>query len=147
LFVSLKRSYFILRKEGTRLKSKELALKAATSALEKKAVDLLVLEVVGLTVIADYFLICSGENTTQVKAIAEFIEQEFSKKGIRPLGVEGLDYSHWVLIDYGDLIVHIFERETREYYGLDKLWMDAKTIEFHEDKSNMGGKDKRIIHR
>jgi ribosome-associated protein len=90
-------------------------------------------------------VICSGENITQVKAIAEFIKEEFSRKGIRPLGVEGLDYSHWVLLDYGDVIIHVFEKETRAYYSLERLWMDAKTIEVNEDTPDMGGKDKRTV--
>ena len=100
----------------------------------------------GLTIIADYFVICSGDSTTQVKAIAESIEKEFSSAGIKPLGIEGLNYGHWVLLDYGDVVVHVFEKETREYYNLEKLWMDAKTVDFDENKINMGGKDKRAVH-
>jgi ribosome-associated protein len=128
------------------LKSRDVALTAAEAALDKKALDVIILELGELTVIADYFVICSGESTTQVKTIAEFIEHELTRKGIMPIGREGLRFSHWVLLDYGDVIVHIFEKETRAYYGLEKLWMDAKTIEFHEDTSGMGGKDKRAVH-
>ena len=106
----------------------------------------MVLELTGLTVIADYFVICSGESTTQVRAIAEFVEQELSKKGLKPIGREGLDYSHWVLLDFGDVIVHVFEKETRAYYNLEKLWMDAKTLELDEDKTDLGGKDKGAVH-
>ena len=135
-----------IEREGRPLKSRELAVKAAKAALSKKAVDLVVLDLAGLTIIADYFVICSGESTTQVKAIAEFIEHEFSEKGIKLLGIEGLDYGHWVLLDYGDVIVHVFEKETRDYYELEKLWMDAKTLEIDEDKTGMGGKDKRAVH-
>jgi len=125
---------------------RDLALKAAEAALQKKAQGLVVLELVGLTVIADYFVICSGESTTQVKAITDFIEHELMLQGIRPIGKEGLNYGHWALLDYGDVVVHVFERETREYYSLEKLWMDAKTIEFDEDQSDMGRKDKRAVH-
>jgi ribosome-associated protein len=128
------------------LKSRELAIRAAQAALRKKALDLTVLELTGLTVIADYFVICSGESTTQVKAIAESITYEFGLKGIKPLGIEGLDFSHWVLIDFGDVIIHVFEKETREYYSLERLWMDAKTIEVHEDKGHLGREDKRTVH-
>ena len=128
------------------LKSKDLAIQAAKAALEKKALDVTVLDLSGLTVIADYFVICSGESTTQVKAVAEFIEQEFAQKRIRPLGVEGAAHSHWILLDYGDVIIHVFEKETRAYYNLEKLWMDAKTIEIDEDKIDMAGEDKRAIH-
>jgi ribosome-associated protein len=125
---------------------KDLALKAAEAALQKKAQALVILELIGLTVIADYFVICSGESTTQVKAIVDFMEHELMLQGIRPIGREGLNYGHWALLDYGDVVIHVFERETREYYSLEKLWMDAKTIEFHEDQADMGRKDKRAVH-
>jgi len=125
---------------------RDLALKAAEAALQKKAQNLVVLELIGLTVIADYFVICSGESTTQVRAIADFIEHELMLQGVRPIGKEGFNYGHWILLDYGDVIIHVFERETRDYYSLEKLWMDAKTIEFHEDTSDMGGKDKRAVY-
>jgi len=128
------------------LKSKDLAIQAAAAALEKKALDVTVLDLSGLTVIADYFVICSGESTTQVKAVAEFIEQEFAQKRIRPLGIEGVAHSHWILLDYGDVIIHVFEKETRAYYNLEKLWMDAKAVEINEDKIDMAGKNKRAIH-
>ncbi|MDA8078889.1 MAG: ribosome silencing factor [Nitrospiraceae bacterium] len=120
---------------------------AARAALKKKADDLIILDLDGLTIIADYFIICSGESTTQVKAIAESVEHELADNGVRPLGIEGLDYSHWVLLDYGDIIVHVFERETREYYNLEKLWMDAKVVGFDEDTADLDGKDKRAVHR
>ena len=82
----------------------------------------------GLITIADYFVICSGESTTQVKAIEEQIEETFKNEEIRPIGIEGLSYSHWILMDYGDVIVHIFEEATRAFYELEKLWIDAKKI-------------------
>lgn len=125
--------------------ARDVALKAAQAALQKKAQGLVVLELIGLTVIADYFVICSGESTTQVRTIADFIEHELMLQGIRANGKEGLNYGHWALLDYGDVVIHVFEQETREYYSLEKLWMDAKTIEFHEDKSDMGRKDKRTV--
>ena len=128
------------------LKSRDLAIQAAKAALEKKALDVTVLDLSGLTVIADYFVICSGESTTQVKAVAEFIEQEFARKRVKPLGIEGAAHSHWILLDYGDVIIHVFEKETRAYYNLEKLWMDAKVVEIDEDKIDMAGKDKRAIH-
>jgi ribosome-associated protein len=101
----------------------------------KKAVDVRVLELKGVSIIADYFIICPGESTTQVRAIAEAIEESFSKKGIRPLGIEGLNNSRWVLMDYGDVIIHIFEEETRAYYQLEKLWLDAPTIQYRRKGS------------
>jgi ribosome-associated protein len=82
----------------------------------------------GLSTIADYFVICSGESTTQVKAIEEQIEEALKKEEIRPIGIEGLRNSQWILMDYGDIIVHIFEEATRAYYELEKLWIDAEKI-------------------
>jgi ribosome-associated protein len=128
------------------LKSRDLAITAAEAALKKKATDVTILDVSGLTVIADHFVICSGESTTQVKAVAGFIAEELARKRVKPLGVEGAAYSHWILLDYGDVIVHIFEKETRAYYNLEKLWMDAKVIEIDEDKGDLAGEDKRAIY-
>jgi ribosome-associated protein len=82
----------------------------------------------GLSTIADYFVICSGESTTQVKAIEEQIEETLKKEEIRPIGIEGLRNSQWILMDYGDIIVHIFEEATRAFYELEKLWIDAEKI-------------------
>jgi len=73
-------------------------------------------------------VICSGESTTQVKAIQEQITSKLKEAGISPRGIEGMTYSHWVLIDYVDVIVHIFEEETRKFYELEKLWIDAERI-------------------
>jgi len=81
-----------------------------------------------LSTIADYFVICSGENPVQIKAIAEAIQENFSKQKIFPLGKEGLDFARWVLVDYGDIIINIFDEETRDYYALEKLWIDAPRI-------------------
>jgi ribosome-associated protein len=77
-------------------------------------------------------VICAGESTTQVKAITELIKERFDNAGIKPLGIEGLSYNHWVLMDYGDVIIHIFEEETRAFYELEKLWIDAKRIQMEE---------------
>jgi ribosome-associated protein len=96
--------------------------------VDKKARDVLVLDLQGLTTITDYFVICSGESTTQIKAIAEEIEGRFRAEGVKPLGIEGLSHSHWVLMDYSDVIIHIFEEETRKFYELEKLWIDAERI-------------------
>lgn len=104
------------------------AIKAAELAIDKKAKDTVILELKNLSTIADYFVICSGENPAQIKAIAEAIEEYFSKKKIFPLGKEGLDFARWVLIDYGDIVIHIFDDETRAFYDLDKFWIDAPRI-------------------
>lgn len=114
---------------GKTLDSKDKAVKAARAALDKKAKDVLVLDLRDISSIADFFVICSGESTIQVKAVEERIEEIFDKENIRPIGIEGLSHGHWVLMDYGDVIVHIFEEGTRAFYELEKLWIDAKRIQ------------------
>lgn len=98
------------------------------AALGKKAEGLVILDVRGLTSIADAFLICSGRSNRQVSAIADHIERFLKKKGVRPLGVEGKSEGHWVLMDYGNVIIHVFYSETRTFYDLEGLWIDAKKI-------------------
>jgi ribosome-associated protein len=98
------------------------------AALGKKAEGLVVLDVRGLTSIADAFVICSGRSNRQVSAIADHIERFLKKKGVRPLGVEGKGEGHWVLMDYGNVIIHVFYSETRTFYDLEGLWVDAKKI-------------------
>ncbi|MEW6586517.1 MAG: ribosome silencing factor [Nitrospirota bacterium] len=107
-------------------------MRAARAALEKKAKDVVILDLKDLTTIADYFVICSGESTTQVKAIFENIEESFDGLRLKPLSVEGAKNSRWVLMDYGDVIIHVFEEETREFYELEKLWIDAERIPLEE---------------
>jgi len=103
-------------------------------ALDKKARDTIILELKDLSTIADHFVICSGDNPSQIRAIAEAIQENFSKDRIRPLGKEGLNAAHWVLIDYGDIVINIFDEDTRAYYELEKLWIDAPRITLERQK-------------
>lgn len=114
------------------IKIKKRAIKAAEKAIDKKAGNTVILELKDLSTIADYFVICSGENAAQVKAIAEAIEEYFSREKISPLGREGLEAARWVLLDYGDIIIHVFDEETREFYDLEKFWIDAPRIASEE---------------
>lgn len=114
------------------LDSRKKAIMAAKSAAGKKAKDIRILELKDISTITDFFIICSGESTTQIKSIAEAIEEEFSKEKIYPQGREGLNFARWVLLDYGDVVVHIFDQESRNYYELEKLWLDAPRISFEE---------------
>lgn len=116
------------------INSKRRALRAAEAALDKKAKDTVILELKDLSTIADYFVICSGENPAQIRAIAEAVQENFSKNKVFPLGREGLDYARWVLIDYGDFVIHIFDEETRAYYELEKLWIDAPRIQIEKKR-------------
>ena len=101
----------------------------AHAALEKKAENLLALDVREITKLADYFIICSGNSGRQVRAIAEEIDFRLSREHENYLGIEGFPECRWVLMDYGDIIVHIFEPETREFYDLDGLWGDAPRLD------------------
>jgi ribosome-associated protein len=98
------------------------------AALGRKAFDLVVLDVRVLTSVADAFIICSGRSSRQVTAIAEFIQTELKKAGIKPLNVEGKKEGLWVLLDYGHVIIHVFYESVRKFYDLEGLWMDAKRI-------------------
>ncbi|MFW6022329.1 MAG: ribosome silencing factor [Halanaerobiaceae bacterium] len=109
-------------------KIKKIALLAADAADDKKASDIEILDVRELTVISDYFVICTGNSETQVKAIANGVENTLSEKDIEPRKVAGKQESRWILIDYADVIVHIFHKDEREYYELERLWADAENI-------------------
>ena len=99
------------------------------AALGKKAANLVVLDVQNLTSIADAFIICSGKSNRQVNAIAEFIQTDLKRHRIKPLCVEGMQDGHWVLMDYGHVIIHVFYEPVREFYDLEGLWLDARRIE------------------
>ncbi|ETW96318.1 MAG: hypothetical protein ETSY1_27135 [Candidatus Entotheonella factor] len=101
----------------------------ALAADSRKANDILVLDVGPLSSIADRFLICSGSSDRQVRAIADAIREELSKQGEKPLAVEGYDQGTWILIDCADLILHVFDDETREFYDLEHLWHQAAKID------------------
>lgn len=98
------------------------------AVLERKAEDILVLNVRKLTSVADAFLICSGRSNRQVTAIADSVQRTLKKQGIRPLSVEGKSDGHWVLMDYGHVIIHIFYETVREFYDLEGLWRDAERV-------------------
>jgi ribosome-associated protein len=106
----------------------DLARRIVELAEDKKAADMVVLELAPLTTLADYFVICSGGSERQLDAIADGIISSLRDEGSRPIGREGTAASHWVLLDYGSVIVHIFTPPERDYYGLEKHWSEAKTI-------------------
>ncbi len=123
-----------LRKEEILLDNENSFEKAALAVKvldKKKATDISCLKVSDLTILADYFVICSAGSSTQVKALADYIEDEFAKEGVHPTAREGKGGNEWMLLDYDDLIVHIFYKEMREFYGLDKLWNDAQEIDIN----------------
>ena len=114
------------------LSSWDRALECTRSALDRKAYDLVVLETGALSSIGDYFVICSGRSDTQVQAIADGVRKHLSSLGVDALSVEGYERGQWVLIDYGDVVVHVFQVPVRTFYGLDRLWSRAPRVALPE---------------
>jgi len=113
---------------------KDWAIIAARAAADKKASDIVVLEVDKLLVITDYFVICSGASAIQVRAIADEVETAFREKlSVKPIGREGEREGAWVLLDYGDLVVHVFQPAERDFYRLENLWSDAPRLSLPDD--------------
>ncbi len=120
---------------------------AALAALEKKALDLVVLDMVELVTYTDFFVICTGTSAPHVTAVVESVEKILSGHGLKPVGIEGKRSAHWVLLDYGDVVVHVFDRDAREFYELEKLWLDAPRVEVNEDTAVMGRQNKGALDR
>lgn len=108
---------------------KEMALLLAQAMDSKKGKDIRVLETDGVTTLADYFVLCSGSSAPQLKALADAGEKAMKDHGILPHHVEGHRGGTWILQDYGDVVVHVFDKEARAFYDLDRLWADAKTVD------------------
>ena len=105
---------------------------AAGAALEKKAYDLVVLDVEHLKSVADYFIVATGRSDVQVQAIARGIEDAMGKAGERALAVEGMHHAHWVVLDYDDVVIHLFYEPAREFYRLETNWIDAREVKLPE---------------
>lgn len=106
----------------------EVARRIVEAAEDKKAADIVLLELGELTTVADYFVICSGGSERQIGAIADGVVETLRAEGVRPLSREGTPESHWVLIDFGSVIVHVFTPPERDYYTLERHWSQAKTV-------------------
>ena len=107
--------------------------KAVRAALDKKAQDVVVLDLRHTPAFTDYFILCSGGNPRQVKAIADSIEETLKAAKIKPAHVEGYERAEWVLMDYFNFIVHVFAPQTREFYSLERLWGDAERIDVSDE--------------
>jgi len=110
------------------LSPEKVAAGAARAAEEKKAKDVILLDIHDISTVCDYFVICSGMSSTQVKAIAENIEKKLKEHGVMKLRMEGFKDAHWVLLDYGSVVVHVFREDDREFYNLEHLWGDARVV-------------------
>jgi ribosome-associated protein len=113
--------------------SRERALLCANASLEKKAKDLIILNVSEISAFADYFILCSGTSDRQVRAVAAAIQENLKKAGILPLGVEGEAAGRWILLDYDDVILHVFLESVRTFYDLERLWSGAPQMAVPDD--------------
>ncbi|HSO76641.1 MAG TPA: ribosome silencing factor [Blastocatellia bacterium] len=105
---------------------------AARAAGEKKATDTVILDLRDIATFTEYFVICTGASTRQVQAISNSVEEELRKSGRRPSHIEGYSSAEWILLDYGDFIVHVFSAASRRFYDLERLWRDAKRVEMRQ---------------
>lgn len=105
-------------------------VKTAVKALDsKKAYDIKIIKVKDLTILANYFIIATGTSTTQVKALADEVDYQLNENGLPPVRTEGYQGANWIVLDYTDVVVHVFHKETREFYSLERLWQDGEFID------------------
>ena len=114
------------------MEAKELTKLAVKALEDKKGEDIRVIDIHGVSVLADYFVISDGSNASQVKAMADNVEEVLAKEGAEPKQIEGYQSGNWILLDYQDVIVHIFDQENRLFYDLERIWRDGKNISLEE---------------
>ncbi len=121
------------RTTGGRKRLPAEVTRAVRAAFDKKATNVVVLDLRHTSAFTDFFVLCSGQNTRQVKAIADNVEDTLREAGVRPAHVEGYNRAEWILMDFFSLIVHVFAPHTRDFYSLERLWGDAERIEMSEE--------------
>lgn len=105
-------------------------IRAVIDAMEdKKGFDITVLDLSSVSDITDHFIICSGTNRSQIQALSDGVEEALAKKGLHHKGIEGYDTANWILLDYGDFVVHVFDKDSRSMYDLERVWGDAGKVE------------------
>ena len=109
-------------------KAKEMARLAYEALEDKKAQDIKIINIEEVSVLADYFIIASGTNRNQVQAMADNVEEHLGREGYRPRQIEGYQNANWILMDYGDIVIHIFDEENRLFYDLERIWRDGTVI-------------------
>lgn len=115
------------------MKRSETMAKIAWKALDdKKGEDIRIIDINGISPLADYFVIASGTNESQVRALVDNVEEELNKAGFETKAIEGHGLGNWVLLDFGDIIVHVFDDESRSFYNLERMWRDGKQVEFND---------------
>lgn len=110
------------------MNSKEMAKLVCSALEEKKAEDIKVINIAEVSVLADYFIIASGTNRNQVQAMADNVEETLGRAGVNPKQIEGYQTANWVLLDYGDVVIHVFDEENRLFYDLERIWRDGKSV-------------------
>jgi ribosome-associated protein len=114
--------------------SKEMARIACAALEDKKAEDIKVINIESISVMADYFIIASGTNRNQVQTLVDNVEEMLEKSGFQVKQIEGYDSANWILLDYGDIVIHVFDIENRLFYDLERIWRDGKSIEVSDLK-------------
>ncbi len=111
------------------LTSREIALAAIEALEDKKGEDIRIIDISEVSILADYFIIASGNNRNQVQALCDNVEEKLGKMGVIQKQIEGYDNGNWILVDYRDIVIHIFDKENRLFYDLERIWRDGKFIE------------------
>ena len=128
-------------KTMTKEQAHELAVKIAKVLDDKKGRDIVIIDISAKSVLADYFVIASGRSTTAVKSLCDNVEEKLSEEGIEPARRDGMNETKWIVMDYGSVILHVFHEETREYYHLERLWVDGANCErYGEWRHGMGSR-------
>ena len=117
-------------------KTKEFAVLAVEALEDKKGEDISIIDISEVSVIADYFIIAGGNNKSQIQALSDVVDEKLGRAGLPLKQIEGYNNANWILLDFGDIIVHIFDKENRLFYDLERIWRDGKRIEVNELKNN-----------
>ncbi len=116
------------------IETKKMAMLAIEALEDKKAEEICVIDISEISVLADYFIIAGGSNTSQIQAMSDAVDEKLGKAGYPLKQIEGYQNANWVLLDFGDIIVHIFDKENRLFYDLERIWSDGKKIDISEFK-------------
>lgn len=118
-------------------KTKEFAVLAVEALEDKKAEDITIIDISEVSVIADYFIIAGGNNKSQIQALSDAVDEKLGRAGLPLKQIEGYNNANWILLDFGDIIVHIFDKENRLFYDLERIWCDGQKIELNDLKNTL----------
>ena len=118
-------------------KTKEFAVLAVEALEDKKAEDIAIIDISEVSVITDYFIIAGGNNKSQIQALSDVVDEKLGRAGLPLKQIEGYNNANWILLDFGDIIVHIFDKENRLFYDLERIWCDGKKIELNDLKNTL----------